>query len=312
MEIADCHMKVVVTGINGFVGQHLARELTDHGHAIVGMGLGPADDHVAHLLSEYISVDLRRCWPTVDCDAVVHLAALSAVGPSFKDPQLYIESNSAPMTHLGEALLAVPKRVRVVVISTGAVYSGAEKRPLGESALTVPSSPYIVSKLVTEAQSSYYRRRGLDVLVMRPFNHLGPGQATGFLLPDLVRGVMDWMQTGRAVPVGNLHTRRDYTDVRDVARAYRLALEAPKISQPVLNVCSGNSVSGLEILHLIAEHLAVERPDVEVDESKLRPGDPEEVRGDNTAILQALGWRPSIPVSRSVRDMIHFGSGQLR
>lgn len=308
-EIVPYDMKVIITGINGFVGQHLMRELTDHGHDVIGMGLGPADDQVAHLVSEYLSVDLRRYWPAVDCDAIVHLAALSAVGPSFKDPQLYIESNSAPMTHLGEALLAVPKRVRVVVISTGAVYGGAETRPLDEGASTVPSSPYIVSKLVTEAQSSYYRRRGLDILVMRPFNHLGPGQATGFLLPDLVSGVVNWMQTGEAVLVGNLHTRRDYTDVRDVARAYRLALEAPRINKPVLNVCSGKSVSGLEILQMVARALAVEQPDVEVDESKLRPGDPEEVRGDNTAIMQSLGWQPSIPVSQSVWDMIHFGSG---
>jgi len=304
-------MKVIVTGINGFVGQHLTRELTDHGHAVVGMGLGPVDDQVAPLVSDYFSVDLRRYWPAVDCDAIVHLAALSAVGPSFKDPQLYIESNSAPMTHLGEALLAVPKRVRAVVVSTGAVYGGAETRPLDESAPTVPSSPYIVSKLVTEAQCSYYRRRGLDIIVMRPFNHLGPGQAAGFLLPDLVSGVMNWMQTGEAVPVGNLHTRRDYTDVRDVARAYRLALEAPRISQPVLNVCSGKSVSGLEILQMIAKALAVEPPDVEVDESKLRPGDPEDIRGDNASILPSRGWRPSIPVSQSVRDMIHFRSGQF-
>ena len=297
-------MKVVVTGVNGFVGQHLTRELTDHGHAVIGMGLGPAAEHVAPLLSEYLSVDLRQSWPAVGCDAVVHLAALAAVGPSFKDPQLYIESNSAPMTHMGEALLAAPKRVRIVVISTGAVYGGTETGPLNESAQTVPSSPYIVSKLVTEAQSSYYRQRGLDVLVLRPFNHLGPGQAAGFLLPDLLSGVMNWMQTGKAVPVGNLHTRRDYTDVRDIARAYRLALEAPRVRQPVLNVCSGKAVSGLEILQMIAENLAVERPDVEVDESKLRPGDPEELRGDNNAILQALGWRPSIPVSQSVQDMI--------
>jgi GDP-4-dehydro-6-deoxy-D-mannose reductase len=301
-------MKVVVTGVNGFVGQHLTRELTGHGHDVIGMGLGPAQDQVSPLLNEYLSVDLRRSWPAVDCDAIVHLAALSAVGPSFNDPQLYIESNSAPMTHLGEALLVLPKRVRVVVISTGAVYGGAATGPLDESSLVVPSSPYIVSKLVTEAQSSYYRQRGLDILVMRPFNHFGPGQATGFLLPDLVSGAMNWMHTGKAVPVGNLNTRRDYTDVRDVARAYRLALEATTVRQPVLNVCSGKAVSGLEILQMIAENLAVERLDVEVDESKLRPGDPEEVRGDNTSILRALGWQPSIPVAQSVRDTIHSRS----
>jgi GDP-4-dehydro-6-deoxy-D-mannose reductase len=305
-------MRVAVTGVNGFVGRHLTRELSENGHSVIGIGLGSVDEGVAPLLSEYISADLRDRWPAVDCDAVVHLAALSAVGPSFQDPQLYINSNSAPMTHLGEALLKASKRVRVIAVSTGAVYRGAGADPLDESAPTVPSSPYIVSKLVTEAQSAYYRHRGLDILVMRPFNHLGPGQSTGFLLPDLVSEVTHWMKTGKAVRVGNLDTRRDYTDVRDVARAYRLALEAPGTTQQVLNVCSGKGVSGREILQLIAETLGVERPDVVVDESKIRPGDPQEVRGDNTAIAQALGWQPSVPLSQSVRDMIYFGADRAQ
>jgi GDP-4-dehydro-6-deoxy-D-mannose reductase len=120
------------------------------------------------------------------------------------------------------------------------------------------------------------------------------------------------MKTGKAVRVGNLDTRRDYTDVRDVARAYRLALEAPGTTQQVLNVCSGKGVSGREILQLIAETLGVERPDVVVDESKIRPGDPQEVRGDNTAIAQALGWQPSVPLSQSVRDMIYFGADRAQ
>jgi GDP-4-dehydro-6-deoxy-D-mannose reductase len=82
---------------------------------------------------------------------------------------------------------------------------------------------------------------------MLPFNHVGPGQSTGFLLPDLMSGVRKWMQTGVAVSVDNLDTRRDYTDFRDVVRAYRLALKAPQVARPVLNVCSGKSVSGREV-----------------------------------------------------------------
>ena len=298
-------MKVVVSGVNGFVGRHLVRELTCHGHDVIGMGLDSPGTDIGPLLSDHVEVDLRQRWPLVHCDAVVHLAALSAVEPSFKDPQLYIESNSAPMTRLGEALLSMNERVRVVVVSTGAVYHMAVDRSLGEDSPINPSSPYIVSKMLTEAQSAYYRQRGLDILVMRPFNHVGPGQGPGFLLPDLVSGVIHWMGTGEAVRVGNLATRRDYTDVRDVVRAYRLALEAPQVAAPVLNVCSGKSVSGRELLDLVADALTSGRnPEIIVDRAKLRPGDPVEVRGKSTAILEALGWQPRINLLQTVRDVV--------
>jgi len=300
-------MKVAVTGVNGFVGQHLVRELTSHGHAVIGMGLDAAGRDIADLMSDYVIVDLREQWPEVECDGVIHLAALSAVGPSFTDPQRYIEANSAPLTHLGEALLTKAGPGRVVVVSTGAVYGEAGNCPLVETAPIIPSSPYIVSKILTEAQSAYYRRRGVNILVLRPFNHVGPGQCTGFLLPDLVNGVTNWMQTGAPMNVGNLDTRRDYTDVRDVVRAYRLALEAPHVAADVLNVCSGKSVSGRELLEAVSETLVVDRPpDVEIDQTKLRPGDPAEIRGDNTAIREALGWQPLIPLRQTVRDVVEF------
>ena len=294
-----------MTGVGGFVGPHLVRELASHGHSVIGMGLGPVGEDVGPLLSDYVAVDLRDHWPSVNCNAIVHLAALSAVGPSFNEPQRYIESNSAPMTRLAEALLSTNEKVRVVVVSTGAVYHTADNQSLDEGSPTNPSSPYIVSKILTEARSAYYRQRGLDILVMRPFNHIGPGQGPGFLLPDLVSGVTNWMETEESVRVGNLATRRDYTDVRDVVRAYRLALEAPQVTAPVLNVCSGKSVSGRELLDLVADALTDGRPpEIHVDQAKFRPGDPGEIRGNNTAIRETLGWQPSIGLVQTVRDVV--------
>lgn len=298
-------MKVLVTGVNGFVGQHVVRELVDNGHVVAGVGLGPSTGKANHLLSDYISEDLRDRWPSIDCDAVVHLAALSQVGPSFQNPQHYIEANSAPMTNLGEALLKSSRPVRIVFASTGAVYQGPIGSPWDEDTLVIPSSPYIVSKILTEAQSAYYRQRGLNIVIMRPFNHIGPGQRDGFILPDLVRGVRNWLATGAALTVGNLRTRRDYTDVRDVARAYRLAMETPQLDATVLNVCSGISVSGYELLEEVSRILTPKRrPEIVVDESRLRPGDPPEIRGDNGQICKALGWSPKIPLAKSVRDLI--------
>lgn len=297
-------MRVAITGVNGFVGRHLARELVAAGHGVVGMGLGPVAAEVAGLLTDYLSVDLARRWPNVEVDGVVHLAALSAVGPSFANPQHYIEANSAPVTHLGEWLVGCDRRVRLVAISTGAVYGANNGRPLAEDAPLVPTSPYVVSKILTESQCAYYRRRGADVVVMRPFNHIGPGQSGGFVLPDLVAGVRRWVADGTALRVGNLQTCRDYTDVRDVVRAYRLALEAPEILEPILNVCSSRSVTGRSLLDTVADVMHVPTPECVVDPALLRPDDPMEVRGDRSRIERTLGWQPSFDLSRSVRDLV--------
>lgn len=297
-------MRVAVTGVNGFVGQHLARELVDAGHIVVGVGLGTVAPGLQTVLADYAECDLSRAWPPVEAEGIVHLAALSAVGPSFNDPQRYLEANSAPLTHLAEAMLRQGRAPRIVVVSTGAVYGANDGIPLVESAPMVPTSPYVVSKMLTEAQCAYYRRRGLDVLAMRPFNHIGPGQGAGFILPDLVAGVVRWRDHGKPVTVGNLTTRRDYTDVRDVVRAYRLTLESLAAPLPVLNVCSGVSVSGQTLLNEVARAVGVHDPAVVVDSALLRPSDPHEVRGDHTLIQRTVGWVPRIPLEQTVADVV--------
>jgi GDP-4-dehydro-6-deoxy-D-mannose reductase len=286
-----------VSGVNGFVGVHLTHDLVEHGHEVIGLGNGPVAPEVDAALLQYQDQDLTQLWPRETADAVVHLAGLSAVGPSFDDPQGYLEGNSAPVTHLCEGLLREGRSPRVIVVSSGALY--APGVGVSESSPTQPSSPYAVSKLLVETQCAYYRRRGLDITVMRPFNHIGPGQQPGFLLPDLIAGVLSG-----AFTAGDLTTRRDYTDVRDVARAYRLAVEAERVDVPVFNVCSAVSVSGQTMLELVARELGVDVPVITVDRARLRPDDPEEIRGDNSLIAQVLGWRPTIELETTVRDTV--------
>jgi len=290
-------VRVAVSGVNGFVGGHLVRELTEYGHDVLGLGIGAPAPAIAGQLADYFDQDLAIAWPSMAADAVVHLAGLSAVGPSFDDPQRYIGGNSAPVTHLCEGLLAGGRSPRIVVVSTGAVYAPGVQ--VHESSPTQASSPYAVSKLLVETQCGYYRHRGLDVTVMRPFNHIGPGQQPGFLLPDLIAAVASGELTA-----GNLDTRRDYTDVRDVVRAYRLAVEEDRIDVPVLNVCSGVSVAGRTVLELVSRELGVAVPEITVDRSRLRPDDAAEISGDNSLITEVLGWKPVIPLEKTVRDTV--------
>lgn len=296
---------VIVTGVDGFVGRHVVTAARERGYRVVGISRAPlADDPLAADLDESVAADLTEEWPAgVHGDVVIHLAGLAAVGPSFDHPQEYIEGNSRMVTHLAEAMLAsgsAPRRI--VCVSTGAVYGTGETRQ-DESAPTEPASPYVVSKLLVEAQAGYYRRRGLDVVVARPFNHIGPGQRTGFLLPDLVAGLRA-LAPGHALPVGDLTTARDYTDVRDVAAAYLALAERPALDHDVYNVASGQSFTGMQMLAFAASALGRDVPELVADPTRTRRTDASRITGDASRLEADTGWRPAIPVEQSVRDYV--------
>ena len=237
---------LVVTGVNGFVGAHVARVAASDGYRVWGTGREREPrKEVAPYCDAYFSADLAAGWPVpAEADAVIHLAGLAAVGPSFAEPQLYLTVNSSIMTTMSEALLTQERRPRVVVVSSGAVYAPPRRtEPLSEQSPTRPNSPYSVAKLLVELQSEYYATRGLDTVTVRPFNHIGPMQGTGFLIPDLI-GALRSLGAGRPLPVGSLETARDYTDVRDVAAAYVTLAFAPHHEHSVYNVASGEAHSG--------------------------------------------------------------------
>lgn len=297
---------IVITGVNGFVGTHLAEMAKSQGHRVWGVGREPeASPQLAHFCERYFSADLVTEWNVPDgADAVVHLAGMAAVGPSFSEPQRYITVNSTIMSVMAEALVSSSRRPRVVVVSSGAVYGP----PLGdqlidERHLTRPNSPYAVAKVVVEAQAAYYAGRGLDAIVARPFNHIGPRQGLGFLVPDLTAAMRD-LPAGSPMSAGNLDTARDYTDVRDVAAAYLLLALAPAHRHDVYNVCTGTAHSGREVLAVIADTLGREVPELSVDDSRVRPNDTSLIAGDSSRLREEFGWKPRVSWDQSIRDFI--------
>ncbi|WP_148611821.1 NAD-dependent epimerase/dehydratase family protein [Nocardioides rubriscoriae] len=297
-------MRVAVTGINGFVGRHLAAELVSSGHEVVGVGLGSPIPETAGLLSDHIQHDLTESWPSIDVAAVIHLAALSSVGPSFDDPQAYISANSQMVTHLGEASLRSAQPPRVLLVSSGAVYSPDQQMPIDEDGQIAFASPYAVSKVLNENQAGYYAHRGLAWTVVRPFNHIGPGQRSGFLLPDLYDAVALAARSGEPALVGDLTTQRDYTDVRDVVRAYRLLVEGGGADVGPFNVCSGRAVSGQALLGELLSAMGAENVRIEVDENRLRPTDPRLIVGDHKRLRDLCGWVPIVDTASTVRDFV--------
>ena len=139
-------------------------------------------------------------------------------------------------------------------------------------------------------------------MIVRPFNHIGPGQLGGFLVPDLANQIKE----SDIISVGNLNTERDYTDVRDVVRAYVLLATTPKLSHQLYNVCSGKSVSGKKILSLLKQDLNKDNLEVVVDSKKIRPKDPLVVRGDYQRIRTDTGWKPKFEIGSTINDYVKW------
>lgn len=305
---------VLITGVNGFVGQHLARELHSRGAEVFGLG---RDDTIASALesvvSRYFSCDLTNedavaKLPLGNVSAIVNLAGLASVSKSFANEALYKDVNVRVATSLGNTLARTDYRPRIIAISTGGVYDANQALPLTEdSKLTENGSPYVTSKRLMEVAVEGYKLEGLECFIARPFNHTGPGQESGFLIPDLYRKILDALAGDGHVHVGNLQSRRDYTDVRDIARAYAsLALaEKDALHHAVYNICSGISRSGQEILDELKANIpGADQITLVQDPGLLRANDPAELIGNARRLFEDTAWAPLLPFKDTIRDFV--------
>ncbi len=304
---------ILVTGSNGFVGKHLIRELHENGNKVIGIGgpTVPGGNPVEEAyLSAYHVCDLTDAEQVAkidfsNVDAVIHLAGLASMQFSFAQPARFIGNNGAMTINLLEALMQQKVAPRVVVVSSSSLYDPLQPLPVAEDGSLSLTSPYGVSKLLTEQVCEYYRTQGLECIVVRPFNHIGPGQGPGFLLPDLAGQITEAAHEGKDLLVGNLTSKRDYTDVRDVAKAYRLLATADTLENTLYNVCSGKSIAGDYFLEKLLALLAPSKTlNVVVDETRFRPNDIADIRGDASRIHRETGWIPTIPLEQTVADFV--------
>ncbi|HEY5385337.1 MAG TPA: GDP-mannose 4,6-dehydratase [Acidimicrobiales bacterium] len=290
-------MRALITGGKGFVGQWLAAHLKD------------CDDDVSVIDIETDVADgaaLRRVMTEVAPDAVYHLAAMTHVGESWENPSQVLRVNVLGTAEVLAAARTLGSSVRVLVVSSAEVYGvvTSEQLPLREDTPTKPASPYAASKLAAEAVAlQAWRGFGQPVVVVRPFNHIGPGQSPNFFVPALAKRIVEARRSGaRSLPVGNLTTRRDFTDVRDVVVAYRLLVERGD-SGTVYNVCSGRDVAMSEVARELLDLSGAELT-LETDPSLLRPVDVPVLRGSAELLTATTGWEPRIPLATTLADVL--------
>lgn len=302
----------MVTGVNGFVGKHLVRELEKRHMQILGVGQDPKPSaEIEPILAGYFECDLTQRsavakLPLQNINVVIGLAGLARVGDSFGAEQKYKKTNVEVISVLAEEILSHNLNTKVIAVSTGAVYDSSQPMPLSEiSRLVESGSPYAESKILMERKMGELRKRGLQVTIVRPFNHIGPGQEPGFLLPDLYQKINEAYKNNKPLAVGNLKTRRDYTDVRDVVKAYADLAKAQNPQQNTFNVCSGRSIAGEDLLELLLQKMNLAGTiKIETDPKLLRPNDPADIYGSYENIQQQTGWVPSILLQKTIEDFV--------
>jgi GDP-4-dehydro-6-deoxy-D-mannose reductase len=292
----------VVTGATGFVGGHLLAALRAAGHEPVALG-GPHDPPPAIAVDMLDPAAVRDVVAEAKPDAIVHLAGQAFVPQSVADPLGTLAVNATGTAHVLEAARAV--RARVLVVSSAEVYGiqRPERMPLDETALVRPGNAYAASKLAAETYAlAWHRSYGLDAVVARPFNHIGPGQDERFVVASFARQLAD-IAAGAPplLRVGNLEAQRDFLDVRDVAAAYVVVLANGRAGE-VYNICSGRPVAIREVLRQL---ITIARVPVEVrdDPQRMRSSDLPILSGDATKLRAETGWEPHYSLAASLRDI---------
>jgi GDP-4-dehydro-6-deoxy-D-mannose reductase len=288
-----------VTGGGGFVGRHLVELL---------------DGAVAPSRAELDLLDagaVRRAVTSAAPERVFHLAALASVARSWEEPREVLRDNLEMTLNLLNAVRDEAPDAAVVLLSSGEVYGPPERLPLTEDAPLRPQNPYAVSKAACDLLAGQYAdAHGLRVVRVRAFNQAGPGQSDEYVVGTIARQVAEAEAAGggeAVIRTGNPDSARDFTDVRDTARAYVAAASLPA---GVYNVCSGTATSVRELVEMAARAAHVEVHH-EVDAERLRSQDVPEVRGSADRLAEASGWRPEIPLSQTVADAIGYWRERL-
>lgn len=310
-------MKALITGAAGFVGNHLARLLLNEGVEVWGTALNDRekiDDDIARKVKLLIcdirdTGQIRKVLTACRPDYIFHLAAQSNVARSWENPAETFEINVMGTIRLLDEIVRLGSNPKTLLVGSAEEYGkvAPDSMPVDETTPLNPANPYGASKAaVSMLFKQYCVKFDLPVICARAFNHIGPGQALGYVTADFARQVAE-IEAGQREPVmktGSLQNQRDFTDVRDVVKAY-WAIIKKGLSGEVYNVASGRT---LAIQHILDMLLALAAGQVKVlpDPARMRPSDVPVLKGDITKIKTVVGWEAVTPIEQSLADILDY------
>jgi len=315
IRIGNNILQVLITGAGGFVGNHLASHLHSiNPDATLYGTTRHGSPQTAHpRITKTFQIDLKNydlvrdmlneCQP----DRIYHLAAQAFVPRSFEDPWETLENNIRAQLNLIQACLELDIRPRMLIISSAEIYGAVntDQMPMAEDTSIRPTNPYSVSKVTQDMLGlQFYLSHQMPIMRARAFNHIGPGQNTRFVAPAFANQIakIEAKQQEPFIYVGNLEAQRDFTDVRDIVRAYHLIIEKGKLGE-AYNVASGKAYSIQYLLDTLLSYSNI-NIEVRVDADRLRPVDVPVIRGDNSKLNNDTGWQPTVSFEETLKDVL--------
>ncbi len=306
--------KALIIGAGGFVGSYLINCLRHEFHMEVHATKlnGTTFSHPSARIYDLDILDreaVRKLLDKIRPDYIFHLAAQSSVSAAWKDPMLTIDVNIKGSVNVMDAVRELPYKPRILIIGSGEEYGHIRggQTPISEETMLRPGNLYAATKACQNMIGSIYAKAyGMEIILVRAFNHVGPGQAPIFVVSDFCKQTAE-IEMGLREPlirVGNLSARRDFTDVRDVVRAYGL-LSLKGTAGETYNVGSGTAIKIRQILDLIVG-MSSAKIGVEVDPAKIRPVDVPVIEADIIKITKATGWKPVISIEQTIKETLDY------
>lgn len=302
--------KYLITGVNGFVGKYFVECLQSHEPSADILGIDITDNTSINNI-KYQKLDLCNTSEVDELinkyvpDYIVHLAAMSSVAQSWQEPAKCFLNNTSAFLNIAETVRLQGLNTRILSVGSSEEY-GIYNEPMQEIFNLHPKSPYSVARLSQEYLSKLYVDRfGTDIVMTRSFNHIGPRQSDRFVIASFIKQLVAISRGAEnKMMVGNLDVIRDFTDVRDVVEAYYLILQKGQM-RDVYNVCSGQGFKLRELLETAARLLNI-KPNIIIDEARVRPNDMLRVVGDNTKLKTQLGWQQKYTLAETLQDIIDY------
>jgi GDP-4-dehydro-6-deoxy-D-mannose reductase len=315
-------VRALITGITGFAGGHLAQALLERGDEVFGVAreLGYSLDNLNQKVISIISeirdpLVVDKLLEDIQPEAIYHLAAQAFVPMAWANPWTTFENNIRPQLNILEAMVRQKSKARLLVVASNEVYGRVQRYelPVKEDTPFRPNNPYGVSKVAQDMLGlQYFLSHGLDVLRVRAFNHIGPRQSPAFVAASFAKQIAE-IEAGLIEPilhVGNLEAERDFTDVKDVVRAYALLMLHGEAGE-VYNVGTGEAHSIQTVLEILLSYSDTVIQ-IEPDLNRMRPSDVPMIYADNSKLRAKTGWAPTCKFEDSLRQVLEYWREEVK